>query len=166
MAAVRRKTAWDDQILIGQTVVNAASPAGFLLVENAADPEKRGCTVVRIIVDLAVNADVPGSVSGQEVTSFGIALVSDDAFVAAAFPEPNDETDYPVSGWLWRKVILVQDETLATGPIPPVRVYQDLRVARKLDRASLTLIVMTQGIEGSTFNTRLTGIVRALYKLP
>ena len=68
----RRGTAWDDQIIVGTTITNAASTTGLLLVENVADPEKRGCTVVRIIVHIYIMPAVPGNTSGVQAVSLGM----------------------------------------------------------------------------------------------
>ena len=164
--AQRRGTAWDDQIILGTTITNAATTTALLLAENVADPEKRGCTVVRVIPHLYIMPATVGVVSGVQAVSLGIGLVSDDAFAAGVFPEPNSDDDFPVSGWMYRDTFAVKDETLATGPIPPIELYRDLRVQRKLDRSSMCLMMINQGIEGSTFNVMLIGVVRVLYKLP
>ena len=137
-------------------------------MQNVADPEKRGCTLVRLIMDFVMFASPPGAVSGRQVVSMGIAVVSDDAFSSGATGMPNPEvsTDYPVGGWLWRKVVPVFDETLATGHVPPVEVRQDLRAMRKLDRSTLAFLAFNDAGEGSPFTVQWIGIIRSLYKLP
>ena len=110
--AARRRTAWDDQIV--DFDIASGGQALFLLMENVADPEKRGCTLIRTIMGVDVNCAVPGQVSGQQKVSIGIMLVSDDAFVAgaAAMPNPATESEFPVGGWLLREQHLLVSETL------------------------------------------------------
>ena len=163
-APARRMTAWDDEIINFDTATG--SRASFLLMQNVADPEKRGCTLIRVIMGLTLAASSPGSVSGQQKVSCGLFLVSDDAFVASAIPDVDVAADYPMGGYMWRSQYLVQDETLATGPIAPVRIDLDLHAARKVDRASVTMTWTNEPVEGSTFSVRTLGIIRCLYKLP
>ena len=161
----RRGTAWDDS-RVAATVGSGASTTGQLLVENVADPEKRGCTLVRMILDLSLVATPPGAVSGMQRLSIGIGLVSDDAFSASAFPEPSETDDFPVGGWIYRGMRLIRDETLASGIIAQERLYLDLRVQRKLERSSVVFMTKNDAVEGSTFSVAVQGLVRSLYKLP
>ena len=163
--AARRITAWDDQVL-NVSGIAVSGTTGFQLMENAGDPEKRGCTVVRVIVGLTARPDPPGAVSGMQTLGLGICTVSDDAFAGGNLPDPLTDADYPVSGWMWRYVGAVVDETLAGGPVPPLEIVRDLKVMRKVDRSSLVLVVETAAGEGTTFSMRLHGLVRVLYKLP
>ena len=163
---MRRKTAWDDQ-LFNQDVATG-SRVLLLLVEDVADPEKRGCTLVRMIFGINLLASNPGAVSGQQKVSMGVMVVSDDAFLAgsAAMPDPTVDAEFPVGGWLFRAQYIVQDETLASGIIAPLRIEKDIRSQRKLDRASLVFRAENDSMEGSTFSVRMVGLIRCLYKLP
>ena len=98
----RRRTAWDDLVL--GTNLDSASTNSFLLMGNVADPEKRGCTVVRIIVHMWYVAATPGTTNSLTSIDVGIALVSDDAFSANALPEIGVADDFPVGGWYPRLV--------------------------------------------------------------
>ena len=162
--AQRRTTAWDDQQFQLTVADNSSQP--LLLAENVGDAEHRGCTVVRMIIHLGFNCAIPGLVSGQAIQHVGIGLVSDDAFVANALPDPETDADFPVSGWLWRDAFVYISETLATGMPEVVRIFRDLRVMRKLDRSSLVFMWHNNGIEGNGFTMQVTGIIRVLYKLP
>ena len=166
MRAARRGTAWDDT-LPNVSVADGAF-GSLLLIDNTADPEKRGCTLVRLILDFDIFPATPGAVSGRQNFAMGIAVVSDDAFTSGASGMPNPEvnTDYPVAGWLWRKRVAIFDETLATGPVPLTHVREDLRSMRKLDRSSVALLMFNGTGEGTAFNVTIMGTIRALYKLP
>ena len=164
VVAPRRLTAWDDRML-NQTLADNSQDVQALMV-NIADPEKRGCTLIRTLVHMQYLATNPGTVSGVNLVHFGMALVSDDAFAASIVPDTETGDDFPVMGWVFRDQISVVDETLATGPIPPVDVRLDLRSARKLDRSTLVWIAKSVSREGTVFAVQQTGIVRCLYKLP
>ena len=160
----RRATAWNDE-LFNFTLV-AASSSQFLVVQDVSDPEKRGCTLIRTLLDFAVLAETPGAVSGSSKVSLGLALASDDAFVGGSLPDPEVQADYPVDGWLWRWSGIIIDETLATGHVPPRYIKEDLRAARKMDRSSVYMAITNDLLEGTAFTVRIIGIIRMLYKLP
>ncbi len=163
--AQRRLTAWDDQLVTSLSVTSGAENS-FLLTENVSDTEKRGCTIVRIILALELLPSVPGNVSGVQTVSMGIGATSDDAFAAGALPNAEVDTDFPVMGWLWRGKYLVRDETLATGIVPFPRIDADLRSQRKIDRSSVFVILQNTPVQGTAFNILVSGMVRVLYKLP
>ena len=166
VVAPRRLTAWDDQVITLTTLASGGTGLQLLLCENVADPEKRGCTLIRIIIGLSFFPTPPGQVSGRQAVSFGIALASDDAFTGGALPDPETDDDYPVSGWLFRTTFPVFDETLATsGPIG-YRIERDIRSGRKLDRSSIYMDMHSAGDEGTQFSIGVIGLVRCLYKLP
>ena len=161
--APRRGTAWDDELISAQ-VANGAQDAR-LVIQNVADPEKRGCTLVRVIVHLWLQASAPGASNGTMSLDIGVCLVSDDAFAAGALPEADVAADFPVAGWVYRDRICVLDSVDAKdGPL--VEVFKDLRVQRKLDRSSAVLLLEANSRLGTAFDVSCMGIVRGLYKLP
>ena len=98
---------------------------------------------------------------------WGIQCVSGDSLVAGAVADPNQDTDYPVTGWLGRGRELVLSETLATQGSPVVaRLDRDLHVMRKMDRSALVFSISNVSIEGLGFDVRMVGIIRCLYKMP
>ena len=166
-APQRRGTAWDDTIMNSSLANNTRFQIDLLV--NTADAEKRGCTVVRTLLDFQLFNATPGDVSGRQIFHMGIGLVSDDAFAAggSAMPNPEEQDDYPVGGWMWRKSVAVFDESLANGVNPaPVTIKEDLRAMRKLDRSTMALIIFNATGEGAPFSVQRIGIIRVLYKLP
>ena len=148
--------------------VSSGSTSEVGLVDDTADPEKRGCTLIRLIMDFWMFPSIPGAVSGRQVVTMGIGVVSDDAFAAGSsgLPNPEVDGDYPVGGWLWRHKVPIFDETLATtGPLV-IRIKEDLRAMRKLDRSTVALMMKSVSNEGTSFTVQWMGIIRALYKLP
>ena len=162
----RRLTAWDDQVMVAGFTATSGGGNAVLLAENVSDPEKRGCTVVRLLARLTLAPATPGAVSGVQTLAMGILTMSDDAYTASAFADPEQDADYPVGGWLYRDVVTVRDETLASGIVAFPEVVLDLRAQRKLDRSTLAFRVFNSALEGTAFTVRITGIIRVLYKLP
>ena len=160
----RRTTAWDDQTITSLTASSGASQE-VLLIENVADSEKRGCTLVRTLVRLTAMPSSITSVNGIQLVHFGIGLTSDDAFAAGALPDVEIDDDYPVAGWVWRDSVYVRDSTVASaGQI--VRLEAELQSQRRLDRSSVFLTFSNVPVQGTPFAVSVGGIVRMLYKLP
>ena len=160
----RRRTAWDDELFSVNVPVGTPQSA-LLLAQNVADPEKRGCTLVRIIYHMYYQANAPGAVNGTMSIDVGIGLASDDAFSAGALPEASVAADFPSSGWLYRDRVIVMDSIDAQDQAP-VEIYRDLRVQRKLERSSLYAMHELGSRLGTSFNVNVMGIIRVLYKLP
>ena len=158
-------TAWDDQGIGLTTLVVGGNGLQLLLCENVADPEKRGCTLIRTIIGLSFLANSPGSVTGRVVVTFAIALASDDAFSAGALPDPEVDDDFPIGGWLYRTRFPVMDGV--GEPVPTVhRIDADIRAGRKLDRSTIYMDMHSSSEFGSSFTVAINGMVRCLYKLP
>ena len=162
--AQRRGTAWDDRLFTGELLTPTLTISRELAL-NVSDTEKRGLTVQRVIVHLFWNAASTGT-DGVQMLTVGLATVSDDAHAAAAYPDADEDADFPVSGWMWRDRFALVSATIGGNLRSMLEIKQDLRVARKLDRSSLVLLLKTNAVSGTTFITEITGIVRVLYKLP
>ena len=162
--AQRRLTAWDDTSVDFQTADGARSAQ--LLVGNVADPEKRGCTLIRTLLALQLTPAVPGGTAGVTRVRVGVMLVSDDSFSADAMPDVEQDADFPIAGWVYRDHFLVLNHTTTAGPPHIVEIRRDLRSQRKMDRSTVTIQMHNDSISGAAFTTRLIGLVRNLYKLP
>ena len=163
--AARRRTSWDDKLL-DDILTSGAGFSNLELMLNVADTEKRGMTVVRIIMGLALFDNVSNA-SGQSLVDWGLQCVSGDALAAGGLADPNQDNDFPVAGWLARGRESVLAETLAVQGTPAItRLDRDLRVMRKVERSSLVFSIQNVSSEGTAFNVRVTGIIRVLYKLP
>ena len=162
--APRRLTAWDDAE-VSETLTSGATGTHELM-QNVSDPEKRGCTLVRCIINLWLVPNVPGQVEGLQQLWIGISLVSDDAFVAGALPDVDDVADYPMGGWLLRRTVVTQDMVANASNRVVTAVDLDLRAQRKMDRSTMVMSFLNQNRGGTPFTVRLVGLVRCLYKLP
>ena len=91
----RRKVEWFDNI-INETVASGGQQVEDLSSEMTS-LEKKGATVLRILVDMAALLIASGN---GGVLTVGICIVDDDALASLTLPDPASETDKP--GWLWR----------------------------------------------------------------
>ena len=161
--AQRRMTAWDDEIF--ESILATGAVVSVPLMVNVSDAEKRGCTLIREIINLTFRADTMVVAEGSQRVTCGLALSSDDAFAGAALPDAHVAADFPVGGWLWREQIFVRDSAVAhAGQV--VSIWRDLRASRKCDRSTVYLTVKNEGDAGTAFNVNVQGMIRLLYKLP
>ncbi len=109
-------------------------------------------TILRIRADFLVAFNAATAASDACVLAFGIGLVSTDAFLASAFPDPVAEPEYP---WMWWKSILMQSTfaidgtgTDHSGQLQH-RVEVDTKAMRKFKpRQSLAFIVEYVDLNG------------------
>ena len=162
-SGTRRQPRWLDT-LPDESVANNTQQQDSLL-EGLTTPDTRGLTIMRMLVHLRVGPITPSAVIGTQKVDVGVALVSADAFSAAALPDPQVAGDRPVMGWLWRDQFQVVDEQAAgfarTAGFQEVRL--DLRGRRRIIGTSeLVLIMNNSNIEGTAFSIRVSGIIRCL----
>ena len=157
-----RRAAWADR-LMDDSLTNGAQLI-FDLMPSLDIDERTNITVVRQIIDLTLTPEPTSGVVGTMRADFGIGLVSVDAQVAGAVPEPSVQTDRPSQGWLWRWRGVVLDDTTQV-PIN-TRVMADLRAKRRVSSGVLVMIADGTAISGTAFVVNVTGIIRTLFLLP
>ena len=148
-----------------QSLANNARLDQDLLV-NVSDADKRGLTVVRMLIHLWYTSTAGGPVDGSMRLFQGIQLASEDAFAAMALPDPNNSTEYPIGGWMYRDMIVCTESALGVLRNNPVELWRDLRSQRKLDRSEMVFSVENNAGGGTTFSVDVQGLIRVLYKLP
>ena len=126
--------------------------------------ETRGLTLVRLIVSLDVTPQTLGGTNSDQVMTYGVGVVGQDAFAASAVPDTEVEADRPPRGWLVRGSCRIIDSV--TEPLPAVLCVGDFRGKRKLDNGELVLIMHNAAHSGTAFAISVTGVVRALFLLP
>jgi len=161
---VRRTTAWEDTF-VNQTLVNNARLDQDLLV-NVSDADKRGMTVIRTLIHLYFPETAATEVSGVQKLLMGIQLASEDAFAAMAVPDPNNSTEFPIGGWMYRDIVVVSQSSARLHQNPVTEVRLDLRSQRKLDRSEMIFSIENNASGGTAFGVDVVGLIRVLYKLP
>ena len=159
-----RPLAWGETLL-NQPLVNAAAPVNVNLLTGVADSDT--ITVARLVGHLSYTTDnVENAVDGAMIVDIGIQVVTAQALAAggAAVPNPGIADETPARGWLYHdRVVIINAITAGSldwHTLPENRF--DLRAMRKVDRGVLILSMRTTVIHGTSYNTKVVGIVRAL----
>ena len=156
-----RTSFWEDT-LINFQIASGAQGITNLLVNLNRD-ERRGLTVIRTLVRLDLLPATPDAAFGEQALCMGIGVSSEEAFSAAALPDPNVAGDRPARGWIFRDVYVVKDHTAEDGSSPIRRVEMDLKSKRKVDSGQLFFAFNNDPIRGTVFDVRVHGLVRMLY---
>ena len=157
-----RRTRWIDT-LVAESTTNLGQDIESLLAGMSTD-STRGLTVTRVIGDLWLSSGTVAGAWGTQQVSIGIGVVSQEAFVANAIPDPNNNADYPVRGWIYRTCCGVAQN--GTGTQVLYRCVFDIRSQRKLDSGELLLVINNDAGLGTSFTVQTFGSVRVLALLP
>ena len=150
--------------------INEDTPNGFGdlidLLPNLDREEKRGITVVRMLIDLWMAPVLLGIVTGSMRLDVGIGVASSDAFGAGltALPSPGLSASRPARGWIFRAQPAIISEAL--NATSHARVHEDIRAKRKIDDGDLFMVVEAILAAGVAFDVKTTGLIRVLYLLP
>ena len=160
----RRKTAWYDT-LVDVSVANAAQ-VGLDLTSDLSAPDRIGCTATRVILELWADLTVTNTTDAVQVIDIGIGVMSGEAAAASVLPDPDEATDAPAVGWLYRGRSICRLEA-SKNFYRPGSFKVDIRSQRILGpRVELTLVVDNNSTEGTPATVVLRGLIRTLCKLP
>ena len=119
--------------------------------------QKKGVSLLRTLLDLTFRATTLGT---YPEAMGGIVMVKGDADAAGAVPDPGDVADQP--GWVTRYHRKATDANAE----PLIRLQQDIRTSRKYLGANDTLLIIHDNISAASGNIIITGLVRALIRIP
>ena len=164
MPGTRRTPYWVDTLSANSLATGGVSRISLLGGLTAAD--KRGMTVIRLLIHIEGSVLSPNVVLGHTVLWFGIGVASTEAFAlgVTALPDPQTGADRPARGWLYRDFIMLRDNT-AEGESTGGILRADIRAMRKVDDGELFLQIVNQNIESTGFSTQHQIMVRTLYKM-
>ena len=151
----KRATEWNDyQVNETVTVGNANL---FDLTQKLLDDEKKGATLVRLLIHIAALAQTAGTGS---LVALGIQMLDDDALAANAHSEPGSMGEQP--GWMWRAFGSVF--TSVVNDSSQQRIFEvDLKARRRLRGQDQNVVLILHNISGaSTIN--FDGMVRVLHQ--
>ncbi len=114
--------------------------------------------MIRILLNILVRPAALGDLAPIE---WGITLVDEDAFAAAALPDVNEEQEQP--GWLLRDASLVITSNLSDRS-QMMTINNDLKAQRKFAGNSARLVFLFSN--GGSSSVVLNGIIRMLVKKP
>ena len=152
----RRKRAaeWFDTNFLDLQLASNTN-TGTSLTVNIEDDEKKGLTIVRLIINLSYRTTTVGV--GQRI-AVGVCLLNDDAVAAAAIPDP--ETDDEKAGWMFRDGLHVINNAAADGASMG-HIKVDIRSARKFPDEDFDMFIIQETGPAAT-NVQVNGIIRLL----
>ena len=159
------ETMWIDtglnQIVVVGTQLVAALRGGFA----QADMRLRRMTLLRTIVGIDIGVSVHDQGEGSQRLVLGLAIGPSEAVTAGTVPDPNEDQDFPIRGWVWRASYRVYGFAADQPAIDRQRVDIDLRSRRKLENGESYLVADNIDVEGTSGSLRIVGIIRQLYLL-
>ncbi len=142
------------------TALASAGQARIELLSPLPVGDVKNSTVTRLIVHLEGLGDTVNTV---KVASWGITFVNDDAAVAVAYPDVDDETERV--DWLVRgQLVIPSGADLRDRPLPSV--HYDGRSARVCRAEKDRLFLLVDLDSTDTGGVFLHGVVRVLVRLP
>ena len=158
----RRSTRWIDT-LVSEAVPNNAVDNQTLLGALGSD-DIPGLTIIRTLVRLTIVPETDPNVLSSMRVIVGAGIITGDAFAAGALPDVNIDTDYPINGWMFKEVAVLQS---SPGIERPSEIVGDYRSQRKLSaQTECFLSIRNDTVVGSAQTIRIIGLVRMLVKLP
>ena len=158
----KRATTWLDTFL--DTSLADAGQFTTGLMFSFDQDEAVGMTLTRLLLCLQLSALVGNTIDSQQIIDIGIGTASAEAFAAVVLPDPNQATEFPEKGWIYRCRHLVNGD--AANQLLPVRIELDLKSQRKIDTGVVWLSMQSITNGGTVVATIITGSVRLLMKLP
>ena len=125
------------------------------LSQNVIDALKNGSTIVRTLIDMTAVLTAAGT--GGNIF-LGIAMVSDDAVAASAFPDPD--VNYEPVSWMWRTARTIFTDS-PNDSAQATRFSVDLRGKRKFQMGENNLYLLINA-GALTANINLDGTIRFL----
>ena len=155
----RRQAEWFDRI-VNVNSIGTGTTQVVNLDGNMDVAMKKGATVVRIILDLMAFALTAGT---GTVLSVAIAMIEQDASVAGAIPDPEDDDEQP--GWLYRTARPVVTSVLNDSS-QATRVAVDLHSKRKYRGEDFALQMILENHAGGLSSVNVDGVTRVLMLKP
>ena len=154
----RRSLRWFSTFADAQTVT-AGGQSNNSLLSLVDSADMKGATITRMIVQLVLASGAADQIGRVK---WGIVVVSEDAAVAAAFPEADFASDQ--ADWLVRGAELVRQSDVDDGS-QHVRVFRDLRAQRVIRSADDQLhFIIDKDSTTGTVNYDL--FTRVLLRMP
>ena len=83
---------------------------------------------------------------------------------SVSIPFPQEEDEFPSSGWLYRNIVPVLADATPGFPVPIID--KDIRAQRKLMYGAPWIRFVNLNQQGTPFSVRVDGVIRCLYLLP
>ena len=134
-----------------------------LMTGISSTESRMGMTLIRLLLCWDLSHLLHDSGEGTQRPAIGIGIASQEAFAAGTLPEPEDDTEFPMGGWLFKCSFRTYGFA-ADAPAAYSRVIErDLRAKRKLNNGELFLTLTNVPDGGTAGTVTLIGITRALW---
>ena len=161
MATLWTDTGFNNIVVVGTQLVS--SMMGSL---DMTETRLGQLTLLRTILGLDIGASVHDQGEGSQRLAIGLGIASQEAFAAGVLPDPNQDSDFPPRGWIWRAAYRVYGFAADQPAIDRQRVDMDLRSRRKLENGISYLVADNIDVEGSGGSVRIVGRIRQLWLVP
>ena len=122
-------------------------------------------TLMRTIIGIDIAHLVHDSGEGSQDVTLGIGVTSQEAFAAGILPDPNQETEHPTRGWVWRYRCRTYGFAADQAAVYNHRVDKDVRSRRKLENGECYINIFNTADQGSTGTINVIGLIRQLWLL-
>ncbi len=160
-------TLWMDRAINDDVTIG--TQGNLDLLTGLGEPESRMArfTLTRTIIGLDIARTVHDSGEGSELISLGIQIVSRPSFESpGSIPSPQDQTEFPARGWVWRASYRVFGFAADQPAIFTRRIDLDIRSQRKLENGVSVLSLQALAVEGANSTARVSGFIRQLWLTP
>jgi len=111
--------------------------------------------------------NLPDNTIGAVSVDLGIGVAAEEAFNAGVVPDPDQASESPARGWLWRDRMVMVSNHITGPPVNDIfqvsEVRADIRAMRKVDRGILYMRSIARELNPTDFApVRIVGIVRVL----
>ena len=157
-------TLWIDT-LVNSDVGNGATSTISLSGEFAAQQDIRlvRLTLLRTIVRLDAAYVVHDAGEGSQRLAIGIGLTAVEAFSGGTTSDPEDASEFPTRGWVWRGVYRLFGFAADQPAVSVREIDLDLRSRRKVENGILYMTMNNVALEGVAASIKVLGMVRQLH---
>jgi len=154
---------WVDTFITAAIANNSTFAVSLMTNISPGESRLQQMTLLRTVIGIDIAATVHDSGEGSQLVSPGIAIASQESFVAGTTPDPEAAGDFPTRGWVWRAQYRVYGFAADQPAVFNRRVDLDIRAMRKLENGESYITIRNQANEGVSFAVSVFGLVRQLW---
>ena len=157
------RTVWVDTNIDANVTAATQVLTSLMSGVSSVDTRIGQWTLLRTLVGFDIAYAVHDAGEGSQAVSIGIGVTTQEAFSAAAVPDPQILTDFPVRGWVWRARYRIFGFAADQPAIFTRRIDLDIRAQRKLDNGEAFIVHNLTFAEGAAATVLVLGMVRQLW---
>ena len=160
-----RRRMWIDTVM-NHTIAAGSTALTVVLTRGISDNDLKGMTLVRVLLQLTYFPANLLDDTGVQRLAAGIGVSGQEAIQASSVSilSPQEEDEFPSSGWLYRNIVPVLADATPGFPVPIID--KDIRAQRKLMYGAPWIRFVNLNQQGTAFSVRVDGVIRCLYLLP